>query len=56
MVSVLDSGSSSSPGRGTVLRSGAKHFTLIFIIASLHPGVKMGSGEFTAGFDYFPIQ
>ena len=49
MVSTMDSGSSgpgSSPAQGTIF--------------SLHPGVKMGTGKFTAGgnpgMDQHPIQ
>ena len=49
MVSALDSrsgGPGSSPGRGTALCSWA---ILYSHSASLHPGVYMGTGEFTAG-------
>ena len=49
MVSELNSGSGglgSSPGRGTALCSWARHF---WCSLSLHPGVQIGTGEFTAG-------
>ena len=61
MVSELDSGSSgpgSGPGRGHCVVFLGK--TLYSHGASLHPGVKMGTGEFNAGgnsaMDWHPIQ
>ena len=50
MVSALDSGSSdpgSSPDRGHCVGFLGK--TLYPYSVSLHPGVQMGTGEFTAG-------
>ena len=50
MVNALDSGSSgpgSGPGRGHCVVFLGK--TLYSHGASLHPGVKMGTGEFNAG-------
>ena len=50
MVSALDSGASapgSSPGRGHCVVFLGK--TLYSHGASLHPGVKLGTGEFNAG-------
>ena len=50
MVSALDSGASgldSSPGRGhCAVFLGKKLYSHV---ASLHPGVEMGTGEFNAG-------
>jgi len=49
MVGTLDSGPSgpgSSPGRGHCVVFLGK--TLYFHTASLHPGVQMGTGEFSA--------
>ena len=61
MVSALDSGASapgSSPGLGHCVVFLGK--TLYSHGTSLHPGIKMGNGEFNAGgnpaMDWYPIQ
>ena len=57
MVSAPNSGSSglgSSPGRGHCVVFLGK--TLNSLSVSLHPGVYMGTGEFNAAMDKYPIQ